>query len=186
MLTYVLFAVGIVALLILVFIVAVSMRPAPFHIARSATIAAPASVIFPHVNDLHAWEAWSPFEKADPNMKRHYEGPRAGVGASQVWSGNSRAGEGRSTITESHPNDHVRLELAFVRPMKATNTADFTFKPEGNQTVVTWSMSGENGFMGKAFHMVMNMDKILGGEFAKGLASLKAIAETDAKAGVAK
>src|SRR5712672_910865 len=104
MLTYVVIGLAILAVLVIVLLVAVSMRPAAFRIARSTTIAAPASVIFPHVNDLHAWEAWSPFEKIDPAMKRTYEGPRAGVGAAQVWSGNSRAGEGRSTITESHPN----------------------------------------------------------------------------------
>jgi hypothetical protein len=184
MLTYVLIGVAILAVLIVAFVVAVALRPAAFRIARSTTIAAPASVIFPHVNDLHAWEAWSPFEKIDPNMKRSYEGPRAGVGASQVWSGNSQAGEGRSTITESHPNDHIRLKLEFKRPMKATNTADFTFKPEGAQTVVTWSMSGENGFMGKAFSMIVNMDKMLGKEFDKGLASLKSVAEGKSVASV--
>jgi hypothetical protein len=181
MLTYVLIGLAVLAVLIVGFLVAAAMQPAAFRIARSATIAAPASAIFPHVNDLHAWEVWSPFEKIDPAMKRTYEGPRAGVGASQVWSGNSRAGEGRSTITESHPNDHIRLKLEFKRPMKATNIGDFTFKPEGNQTVVTWSMSGNNGFMGKAFSMVVNMDKMLGSEFDKGLASLKAVAEGSAK-----
>jgi hypothetical protein len=186
MLTYVLIALAVVAVLILALVVVISMRPGAFRIARSTTIAAPSSTIFPHVNDLHAWEAWSPFEKIDPNMTRSYEGPRTGVGASQLWSGNSRAGEGRSTITESHPSDHIRLKLEFKRPMKATNTADFTFEPDGNQTVVTWCMTGENGFMGKAFTMFVNMDKMLGGEFDKGLASLKAVAEGKSPASAAK
>ncbi len=110
MLTYFLIGLGILAGLLLVLLVVIALQPAAFRIARSTTISAPAAAIFPHVNDLHAWMAWSPFEKLDPAMKRTYEGPPSGTGASQSWSGNSKAGEGRLTITESKPNDLVRLK----------------------------------------------------------------------------
>ena len=129
MLINVLLGIGsILCLAIVVIVVLVARQPAAFSIARSTTISAPASAIFPHVNNLHAWEAWSPFEKLDPGRSKRspYEGPKTGVGASYAWSGNSKAGEGKSTITESHPNDLVRLRLEFTRPFTATNVVDFT------------------------------------------------------------
>ncbi len=177
MLTYFPIGCGIVAALIVVLLVVVALQPAAFQIARSTTISAPAAAIFPHVNDLHAWVAWSPFEKLDPAMKRTYEGPPSGAGASQSWSGNSKAGEGRLTIMESKLNELVRLKLEFVRPFACCNNVDFTFKPEGSQTVVSWDMTGENGFMAKGFGLIMNMDKMVGKEFAEGLANLKSVVE---------
>ena len=84
-------------------------------------------------------------------------------------------------LTESHPNDLIRIQLNFLRPFAATNTAEFTFKPEGDQTVVTWSMFGRNNFVRKAVCLVMNMDKMVGGQFEKGLAQIKVIAEAAAK-----
>ena len=85
------------------------------------------------------------------------------------------------TITESKPNDLVKMKLEFIKPFQAVNTTEFTFKPEGDKTVVTWSMSGKNNFMFKAVGLFMNTDKMIGGDFEKGLASMKSIAETAAK-----
>jgi hypothetical protein len=179
MLIYILIALA--AIVVLLFIV-VALRPADFRISRSSTISAPAPALFAQVNDLHNWSAWSPWEKIDPAMKKTYEGAPAGIGAIYSWIGNSKVGEGRMTVTESRPNDMIRIKLEFQKPFKATNTAEFTFKPEGNQTTVTWSMSGKNNFMVKAFGLLMNMDKMVGGEFEKGLAQMKTVAETALKA----
>lgn len=84
------------------------------------------------------------------------------------------------TITDSQPNNLIRINLEFLRPFKATNTTDFTFKPEGNQTVVTWSMFGKNNFMSKAFGLFVNCDKMIGRDFEKGLAQMKSVAEAAA------
>ena len=81
------------------------------------------------------------------------------------------------TITDSHPSDLIRIKLEFMKPFAATNTAEFTFKPEGDQTVVTWSMAGKNNFMTKAIGLFMNCDNMIGGQFEKGLADLKSVAE---------
>jgi hypothetical protein len=179
MLTYLFIGLGIFAVLVVVLLVVVALQPAAFRIFRSTTISAPPEAIFPHVNNLRAWKAWSPFEKLDPAMQQTYGGPPAGVGAIQSWSGNSKAGEGRLTIMESKPNDLVRLKLEFVRPFACCNNVDFTFKPEGSQTVVTWDMTGENGFMAKGFGLIMNMDKMVGKDFAEGLANLKSVVEAN-------
>jgi hypothetical protein len=166
-----------IAVLVALFLIIVAMRPAQFRVTRSTTIAAPPSAIFPHVNDLHNWKAWSPWAKLDLNMKETHEGAPAGVGASYHWVGNSKVGEGRMTIIESNPSDLIRIKLEFMKPFKATNTAQFTFKPEGNQTLVVWDMIGNNNFMCKAFSLFMNMDKMVGSDFEKGLAGMKSLVE---------
>jgi len=165
------------AAIVIVFVAVVAMQPAEFRVVRSATITAPASAAFAQVNDFHHWEAWSPWAKRDPTMKQTYEGSPAGTGAIYTWAGNKNVGEGRMTLTESRPNDLIRIKLEFLKPFKATNTAEFTFKPEGNQTAVTWSMSGRYNFIVKAFHLFINMDKMIGGDFEKGLASIKSVVE---------
>lgn len=162
----------VVAVLIAILIVIIAMRPPDFRVTRSATVAAPPETVFAQVNDLHKWEAWSPWAKIDPAMKQTYEGPPSGVGAMSSWSGNNKVGEGRNTIVESRANELVRCKLEFFRPFKATHAAEFTFQPQGGQTLVTWSMSGKNNFMAKAFTLVMNCDKMIGGQFEQGLAQL--------------
>ena len=146
---------------------------------RKATIPASSAEVFAQVHDLHKWQAWSPWERVDPNMKRTYSGPAAGTGASYAWVGNRNVGEGRMTITECRPNELIRIKLEFFKPFKATNTAEFTFQPQGDhQTAVTWSMFGPKNFFAKALHMFCSMDKMIGGEFDIGLANLKAVVES--------
>ena len=167
--------------IVVVFVAIVAMQPSEFRVARTTTIAAPAPVVFAEVNDFHKWRAWSPYEKLDPAMKKTYEGPPAGTGASYSWAGNSHAGEGRATITESRPNELVRIKLDFVKPFEGTAFAEFTFKPEGDRTVVEWSLVGNNNFVSKAVHLFMNMDKMVGGQFEDGLAELKSVVEAAPK-----
>jgi uncharacterized protein YndB with AHSA1/START domain len=171
----------VVSVIIVAFVVIVALQPSTFRVARSATVSAPPEAVFAQVNDFHKWEAWNPWGKIDPAMKQSYEGAPAGTGAVYSWAGNKEVGEGRMTITESRPSDLIRVKLEFFEPFAATSMAEFTFKPEDNQTAVTWSMSGENNFMAKAIHLFMDMDKMIGDQFEKGLADMKAAAETTAK-----
>jgi uncharacterized protein YndB with AHSA1/START domain len=172
--------IGIVVIVV-AFAVIVALQPSEFRVARGTTISAPPATVFAQVNDFHNWEAWSPWAKLDPAAKATFEGPRAGKGAIFRWAGNEEVGEGSMMITESRPSDLIRIKLDFLKPFEATNTAEFTFKPEGNQTAVTWSMEGQNNFIAKAVCLFMNMDKMVGGQFEKGLASMKSIAEAVAK-----
>ena len=169
------------AVIIVVLVVIVALQPSDFRVTRSTTISAPPPAVFTQVNDFHKWHAWNPWGKIDPAMKQTYEGAPAGTGAIYTWSGNNEVGEGRMTITDSRPNELIRVKLEFFKPFTATNTADFTFKPEGNQTVVSWSMFGDKNFMAKAIHLVMNMDKMIGGQFEKGLADMKSVVEATPK-----
>jgi Polyketide cyclase / dehydrase and lipid transport len=174
----------LIALVILVAVLVafVATRPPRFHVERTATIAAPAEVIFPHLNDFHAWTAWSPWEKLDPNMVRTYGGAESGAGATYHWVGNDKVGEGNMTITESDPSRDLEIRLEFLKPWKATNTAKFVLAPAAGGTQVTWSIDGNHDFAGKAMSLMMDMDKMLGGDFEKGLAELKTVAEAEAVA----
>src|SRR6266699_3782565 len=163
----------VVAGITVLFAIIVALQPSDFRVTRSAIMSAPAPAVFAQVNDFHKWEAWNPWGKIDPAMKQAYDGAPAGIGAIYTWAGNNEVGEGRMTITESRPSDLIRIKLEFFKPFAGTNIAEFTFKPEGNQTAVKWSMTGNNNFMAKAVHLFMNMDKMIGGQFEKGLTEMK-------------
>jgi Polyketide cyclase / dehydrase and lipid transport len=167
------------AFIAIIFIVVTAGQPDEFTISRSANISAPPGKIFPHVNDLHQWEAWSPWAKIDPNAKNSFEGADSGVGAAMSWSGSKKLGEGRMTITGSEANEFIGLKLEFVKPLKATHSADFAFKSGGNQTVVTWRMSGKKNFFFKVFGLFMDCEKMGGRDFEKGLAAMKSVVEAD-------
>jgi len=162
-------------------VILIAARPHDFRVTRAATISAPAETIFAQVNDLQKWEAWSPWAKLDPAAKSTYEGSGAGVGAVFRWAGNNKVGEGSMTITESRPGELVRFKLEFLKPFKGTNTAEFIFKSEGHQTTVTWSMFGKNNVIGRVMGLIMDCDKMVGGQFEQGLADLKSVAEAAGK-----
>jgi carbon monoxide dehydrogenase subunit G len=169
----------VIALIVIIaaFLVIVAIEPSEFRVERTTTIAAPADAVFAQVNDLHKWDAWSPWAKLDPNAKIVFEGPEAGQGAAMSWAGNDKVGEGKMTVVESKPNDAVRLKVDFVKLFEGTSNSDFTFKPEGDGTAVTWTMSAHHNFIEKAFCLVMNGKKMIGDDLEKGLAQMKALAE---------
>ncbi len=169
----------VVAVIVIGLAVFIASRPTEFRVTRSVNILAPPQTVFAQVNNLHNWEAWSPWAKLDPGAKNAYEGPPSGVGAAFTWAGNKKVGQGRMTITESRSYGLISFRLDFMKPFKATNTAEFVFAPEGKGTIVTWTMLGRNNFMSKAMQLFIDCDKMLGGYFEKGLAQLKSVAEAE-------
>ena len=163
--------------LIVLLVVVVSLQPSDFRYSRSIAIAAKPEAVFPHVNELKQWDDWSPWAKLDPNMQEEYGDPPSGKGAWHSWNGNSQVGEGKMTIVESRPSELIQIKLEFLKPMQAVNDTEFTFQPEGDGTRVTWTMSGTHGFMGKLMCLLMNMEKMLGGQFEQGLSKMKEVVE---------
>jgi hypothetical protein len=168
---------GALAVVVAGLAVVIALQPSDFRVSRTASIAAPAPVVFAQVNDFHNWTAWSPWAKLDPAMKQTYEGAAAGTGAIYTWVGNREVGEGRMTIVESRPGELIRVKLDFVKPLAGTSVAEFTFRPDGDRTAVTWTMTGEKSFVAKAIHVVLSMDRMVGDQFEKGLAAMKTVAE---------
>lgn len=161
----------------------VAVQPSAFTVSRSATIAAPAAAVFAEINELMKWNAWSPWAKKDPAARTAYAGPASGVGSKFAWSGNKDIGEGEMTIVESRPVERVGLQLDFTKPFAGKSDVAFDLKPEGAGTVVTWSLTGNHGFVERAFMAMMgvNMNDMVGGDYEKGLASLKAVVEAKPK-----
>jgi uncharacterized protein YndB with AHSA1/START domain len=164
---------GLAAVIAILLVVA-AMQPADFRVERSLTIAASPTALFDQVNDHKKFAAWNPWEKMDPSSKTVYSGTDSGVGAVASWKGD-KVGEGSATITESKPGELVRQRMDWKAPMEGVSTVDFTFKPEGEKTVVTWAMYGKNGFMGKLMSLFMDCESMCGPEFEKGLADLEKV-----------
>ena len=156
-------------------VVFIHTRPSEGRIERSVIIAAPASAIFPLVSNPKNFELWNPWAKIDPNAKGSFEGPPEGVGSIMRWDGNNQVGSGSMTCIESKPYDVIKFRMDFLKPMKNTQTAEFTFRQEGSNTVVTWAMYGPCNFAGKAINLLINCEKMVGAQFEKGLNDLRAL-----------
>ena len=162
-------------------VIVVGTRPSEYRVARKIRIAATAETIFPLIDDFHQWSHWSPYDRLDPNLVKTYSGAPRGAGAVYAWAGNAKAGAGSMTITESHPNDRVVIALAFSKPFASASTAELTLVPEAGGTTVTWAMSGHNGFAFKAFGLFVNVDRMIGDDFERGLDTLRRVAEETAE-----
>ena len=172
----------VVVVLVGGFLAFAATRPATYHVERSASIGAPAEVVYSNVDNFKTWGAWSPWDKLDPQMQKSFSGPERGVGAGYAWQGNKKVGKGSMTITAVEPGKSATYRLEFLEPFAAVATTWFTIVPEGpNGSKITWAMDGHNNFAGKVFSVFMNMDQAIGTDFEKGLAALKIVAEDQAK-----
>ncbi len=168
---------GILGVAVVGILVVAYFQPKDFTVTRSQLITATPSPIYSQVNNLRLWQAWSPWANLDPEMKETYAGPDAGEGAHFAWEGNKDVGAGSMTIAESRPNERIHIDLEWLKPFKATSQAEFKFEPQGNQTLVTWTMHSKNNLMARTMHLFMDCDKMLGDQFEEGLTKLKAVVE---------
>jgi hypothetical protein len=151
-------------------------KPDSFRVQRVVLINAPSDKVFPLINDIKAWTAWSPYEKKDPAMKRTYGAVTAGKGATYAWDGDKNVGQGSMEIVESGPRK-ILIKLDFLKPFEAHNMGEFLLEPKGDSTSVTWATYGPSPYMSKVIGTFMNIDDLIGRDFEKGLADLKAAAE---------
>jgi hypothetical protein len=171
---------GAVVAIVVVLSVIISTRPGDFTIQRSTSVAAPPAVIFPFLADFGRWAAWSPWQKLDPAMKSSTAGQPGTVGHAYGWKGNDKVGEGRMTISALVPPTRVDIELEFFEPWMATNQTSLAIVPEATGSQVVWTMRGKRDFTMKAAGLFMDMDKMVGADFERGLAELKKLAEAEA------
>lgn len=166
-----------IVLVIAAVLIFAATRPDTFQVERAATIKAPPDKVFALINDFPNWQAWSPWEGLDPNMKRTMGATTQGKGAVYEWEGNGDVGKGRMEIVESTPPSKVGIQLDFIEPFEAHNTAEFTLTPEGDGTKVTWAMHGPMPYISKLMTLFVDMDKMIGKDFEAGLVKLKSVAE---------
>lgn len=161
------------AAVIALFLIYAALRPANYEISREITLNARREKVFPFLNTRSLANSWNPFLKNDPTLKVSFEGPEVGVGAVTKWADGKQTGTGSATVTESVPNEKVTIRLDYVKPFVGTQEAVYLLQGQGNQSVVTWKVSGKNAFFPRLMCMFMNMDKMVGGAFEQGLAELK-------------
>jgi hypothetical protein len=167
----------LIGLAIVAILVLALTKPSTFRVERSTTINALPEKVASLINDFHRWNEWSPWAKLDPGMRTTYSGPASGVGSVYEWEGNSKVGKGRMEILSIQPAK-TTIKLDFLKPFEGHNTADFVLEPQGTATRVTWIMYGPMTFFpGKLMSVFTSMDKMIGGDFDKGLANMKAAAE---------
>jgi uncharacterized protein YndB with AHSA1/START domain len=168
----------VLALAIAGVLILASRKPDIFSVSREIDIKAPAEKIFLLVNDFRQWGAWSPWENKDPAMRRSFTGATSGKGAAYGWEGNRNVGSGRMEIIDATAPTRIVIKLDFIKPFEGHNTAHFTMLPQGGATHVTWLMTGPSPFIGKIMHVFINMDAMIGKDFATGLSNLKRLTES--------
>lgn len=153
-------------------------KPNQFRVQRKAKINAPPEKVFAQLSDFHKWSAWSPWEKLDPAMQRKHSGAPSGKGAVYEWEGNKKVGQGRMEITDVSAPNKVVVDLHFIKPFQARNITEFLLERNGDATDVTWAMYGPTPYINKVMGIFMNMDKLIGNDFEKGLTNLRSVSET--------
>jgi hypothetical protein len=164
---------ALLALVVLVLVTAAT-RPDSFRVVRSRALPASAEQVLAQLHDFHHWAAWSPWEAIDPSMQRSYSGAASGPGAVYAWTGNGKAGAGRMEILEAS-SSRVLIRIDFFKPFAAHNTVEFLLAPQAGSTQLTWAMYGPSPFVSKLMGLVLNMDRLIGKDFEKGLVNLQSV-----------
>ncbi len=151
---------------------------ATYTVQRSRTIDAPADRVYALIADFQQWPAWSPGEDVDPELQREYSGATSGQGAVYSWSGNRKAGTGRMEIVDVEPDRRIDIDLRFEKPFTSENRTSFVLTPQGDATTVTWQMTGPRPLVMRIAGPLLNMDKLVGRDFEKGLDRLQRAAST--------
>lgn len=155
------------------FLIYVSTKSGEMFIARETVISAPAEVLFPHINNSKKADGWMPWVDSDPEVKMSYSGPEEGVGSKASWNSNGSMGTGEALVVESIANQAVKTQLNYTKPFQMSQLAEISLTPAPGGTKVRWTVSGQNNFFFRLIGVFMDCDKMIGGEFEKGLLKLK-------------
>ena len=167
--------VGLVAVLIGLAVIGL-LLPRNIRVERSIVIARPASLVYATVNSFQLFPKWSPWQELDRNMHQTTEGPRDGVGAKLVWSGNDKVGSGSQVITASTPDHSVTSDLDFGKMGVAKST--ILLGPQESSTRVTWRLDVDMGASPIGHYFGLMMDRMIGKDYEAGLSKLKSLVES--------
>ena len=176
---FILKLVGGLALLVLLLMVAAFFLPSAYRVERTTVISAQPSVIYPHFGDLRAWKNWSAWHERDPNMKLSYSGSTTGVGAWSAWESKSE-GSGKMTFTAVEPQRKVVYTLEFP-DFGMVSSGSMELQPSAGGVRTVWVSEGQLGMNPMNRWFGLFMDRLIGSDFEKGLAKLKALSEAGAK-----
>lgn len=169
---------GVVVALIVLVAIGGMLLPSEQHVERSVVVEADPAEVFALVNDFREFNKWSPWAEYDPEGTRYeFTGPATGVGSRMSWSSeHPNVGSGAQEIVESQPNTMMRSKLTFDG-FDTPSYATFELEPVDGGTRVTWSFDANmDNMVGR--YMGLMMDDWVGGDYERGLARLKELAET--------
>jgi len=159
------------------FLIVLFVLPTRWEVARAQNVRASAEQIYAHLDDLHAWKAWSPWqESAYPGLVFRYAGPARGPGAQLSWQSES-TGDGLLRIEASDPPRLLAFSMSFQKGrIRARDTLRLESLP-GGATRVTWH---DQGTLGRTLIGRLSLplvEQSMGRDLERGLAALAAVAE---------
>lgn len=166
----------VIVVLIAGILVIAATRPNTFTVERSLKMNAAPEKIFPCLTSWKKGLEWSAWEKTDKDVKRTFTGPDSGMGAVYEFEG-KKAGHGKLSFKSIVPNEQAKIDLTFYKPMQGSNEVTYSLKKEGNETVMTYHMTGPMPLIARVIWLFVNMDKYMGDKFNESMQSLKAIVE---------
>ncbi len=167
----------VLGILVAGLLVYAALKPSGMFISRELLVKATPQAIFPFLNHSRKANDWMPWAQIDPKVKMSYTGPEEGVGSVSSWESSGQMGVGKAEVIESVTNQRVKTQLTYTKPMAMSQLAELSLNPTPDGTVVRWSVSGNTPFIGRVFCIFMSMDKMVGGQFEKGLTNLKVMVE---------
>jgi len=167
----------VILVLVGIYLILCMVGPSDMRIERSATINAPATAVQATLGDFSLFNKWSPWAEKDTAMKINIEGEAGKPGHKYYWEGNKEVGKGSMTLN-GVSGDSMLQTLSFDG--MGDSKVYMITKEENGATNLTWGMYSKTPFLGRAFMMFMNMDKMMGPDFEKGLAKLKTVVEAAA------
>jgi len=169
----------IIAGLVVIYLVLCLIGPKKIQVERSITVNASNEVIKTQLADFKFFqEKWSPWAEKDTAMKTTFEGETGQPGSKYSWEGNKEVGSGSMELIAIN-GDTILQKIIFTAPRPGGGDVYLIAKPNGNATVVTWGMKFDVGFMMRAMMLFMNMDKMIGDKYEKGLAKFKEVMEAE-------
>ncbi|TCD02538.1 SRPBCC family protein [Pedobacter psychroterrae] len=167
---------GIVLGLVALFFIIGFFLPTSFRVSRSIEINSPDSLVFQKTLNLNDFALWNPWMEMEPSAKKTITGDGVSVGSSFGWIG-KEVGTGSMTIEKITPLKQIDERLEFLEPFQSTSKTSFYFESIANgSTKVTWDFSGENNSISERW-MALMYDGMIGKDYQKGLANLKAFVE---------
>ena len=155
----------------------VAMLPTEMRVSREIIVSSSPETIFPLINNSKEANGWMPWKDSDPQVQMIYSGPDEGVGSKSSWDSKGQMGTGEALVVESVANQTVKTQLTYTKPFQMAQLAEISLSPVAGGTKVTWSVSGHKGFFFRLMGVFFSCDKMIGGEFEKGLSRLKSQVE---------
>lgn len=165
--------------LLLIFIIGASIyiatKDGEFQVEQQQLMMAPQEVVFNEVNNFTSWKNWEPWSKEADDMIITYGKKTSGKGASYTWK-SEEMGEGEITTVKSNPYSSIEQKMTFKTPFgESTSDIYWEFQEQGDSTLVTWGMKGEQSFMEKAAFAFQDesINDMMQPMFKKGLDNLQ-------------